>query len=50
MKTRKIYTGGLLLAAGLILNTFSVSPQEKEMTRLEKLYGPFQHLNPDRAL
>lgn len=36
MKTRKIYLGSLLLAAGLVLSTFSASSQEKEMTRLER--------------
>lgn len=36
MKTHKIYTGSLLLAAGLVLSTFSASSQEKEMERLER--------------
>lgn len=36
MKTGKIYSGSLFLAAGLILSTLSVSSQEKEMERLER--------------
>ena len=36
MKTKKIFSGSLLLAAGLMISTFTASSQEKEMTRLEK--------------
>jgi Domain of unknown function (DUF4251) len=36
MKTAKIYSVCLIMAAGLILSTFSVSSQEKGMDRLER--------------
>jgi hypothetical protein len=36
MKARKIYLASLFLATGLILNTFSVSSQEKEMSKQER--------------